>query len=249
MCKFYSAIVLRNGDLIHNPFTTSHEDLIEENNIKDKGLDFFVKVEYSPKNDNLSDIKEYELNVDENSVPEWFEEYRVDIENKLYHIVGNMIITTNQQMICGRAIILTGDIIIQRLKHCLVYEMRENSQVDEIRENSQVNKMWGNSKVNKMWDNSQVNEMRENSQVNEMGGNSQVYKMRENSKVNKMRYNSKVNEMWENSQVDEMRYNSQVNEMGGNSKVNKMRDNSQVNEMGGNSQVNEMWGNSKKPEK
>ena len=182
MCKFYSAIVLRNGDLIHNPFTTSHEDLIEENNIKDKGLDFFVKVEYSPKNDNLSDIKEYKLNVDENSVPEWFEEYRVDIENKLYHIVENMIITTNQQMICGRAIILTGDIIIQRLKHCLVYEMWGNSQVKEMRGNSQVNVMWDNSQVNVMWGNSQVNDMRGNSQVKEMRENSQVKEMWGNSK-------------------------------------------------------------------
>jgi hypothetical protein len=218
MCKFYSAIVMRNGDLIHNPFTTSHEDLIEENNIKDKGFDFFVKVEFSPEDGNLSNLENYKLNVDENSIPEWFEEFRVKIEFKLHSIVKNIIITTNHNMIVGRAIILTGDAIINCLKHCIVYEMRENSQVNEMWENSQVKMMRENSQVNEMRENSQVNEMRENSQVKMMRENSQVKMMRENSQVKMMRENSQVKMMWENSQVKMMWENSQVNEMWENSK-------------------------------
>ena len=29
MCKFYSAIVLKNGDLLHDVHLTSHEDIID----------------------------------------------------------------------------------------------------------------------------------------------------------------------------------------------------------------------------
>lgn len=35
MCKFYSAIVMRNGDILHNANLTSHEDLIQLFNIND----------------------------------------------------------------------------------------------------------------------------------------------------------------------------------------------------------------------
>ena len=260
MCEFYSAILKQNGDILHNPFTISHEDLIDEFNLDDTKLSgSFVRVEFVPKDNNFSDIDNYQLNVDESEIPDWYESVKEKAYRKLRLIVKNMIITGERNIIIGKAVILK-DAKISKLKNALVYymensqvnemwgnsqvnEMRENSQVNEMRENSQVNVMWENSQVNVMRENSQVNVMRENSQVNEMWGNSQVNVMRENSQVNKMWGNSQVNVMWENSQVNVMRENSQVNEMRENSQVNVMRENSQVNEMRENSQVNEMYNN------
>jgi hypothetical protein len=263
MCKFYSAIVMKNGDLLHNENLKSHEDIIRLFNINDSQVncDKFVRVEFTPENDfDFADIEKYKLNIDESSTPKWFEKHREYIISRLKEIVSKRIITSDQK-------ILTGGLYV--VKNCKIYKlicaqviymqatqvnvMRGNSQVNVMRENSQVNEMWENSQVNVMrensqvnvmWENSQVNEMRENSQVNVMRGNSQVNVMRGNSQVNVMRENSQVNEMWENSQVNEMRENSQVNEMRGNSQVNEMWENSQVNEMRGNSQVNVMRDNS-----
>ncbi len=211
MCKFYSAIVMRNGDLLHNENLTSHEDIIDLFNINDNqfNCDKFVRVEYSPdENKDLPDITKYVLRVDESTTPDWFEKHREFITEKLKDIVQRRIITGNHKLLTG-GLYVVKDAEIRRIKSAVVVYL-QNSHVNEMRENSQVNEMW---------ENSQVNEMRENSHVNVMRENSQVNVMRQNSQVNVMWENSQVNVMWENSQVNEMRENSQVNEMRENSQV------------------------------
>ena len=253
MCKFYSAIVMKNGDLLHNENLMSHEDIIRLFNINDSQVNCekFVRVEFSTEDSkDLPDIEKYQLKVDEDHIPKWFEKHREYIITRLKEIVSKRIITSDQKILTGGLYIVKDCIIDKLISAQVVYlqgqvnEMWENSQVNEMRENSQVNEMRGNSQVNLMWGNSQVNLMRENSQVNLMRGNSQVNEMWGNSQVNLMRENSQVNEMRENSQVNLMRGNSQVNEMRENSQVNEMWENSQVNEMWGNSQVNLMRENS-----
>ena len=219
MCRFYSAIVLKNGDLLHNENLTSHEDIIRLFNINDTqaNYDKFVRVEFTPDdNSDFSDIEKYKLNIDESSTPEWFEKHREYITSRLKEIVSKRIITSDQK-------ILTGGLYV--VKNCLIDKVI-SAQIVYLQ--GQVNEMRENSQVNVMWENSHVNEMRGNSQVNVMWGNSQVNEMRGNSQVNVMRENSQVNEMWGNSQVNVMRENSQVNVMRETSQVNVMRENSQV---------------------
>jgi hypothetical protein len=182
MCNFKSAIVLRNGDLLHNPFLDSHEDLIELFNLRDNGLDHFVRVEYTTS-ERKDIIENYKLNIDETSVPEWFEEFRERITDQLKCIVNNMIIREDRKFIIDECIILAPGVTIDKIQHCVILEMRENSTVNTMRENSTVNTMLGNSTVKTMWGNSTVNTMLGNSTVNTMQENSTVNTMRENSTV------------------------------------------------------------------
>jgi hypothetical protein len=201
MCKFYSAIVLENGDLLHNENLMSHEDIIRLFNINDTqaNCDKFVRVEFTPDDtSDYPDIEKYKLKVDEDSTPKWFEKHREYITSQLKDFVSKRIITSDQKILTGGLYVVKNCVIDKLICAQVVYlqgqvkEMWENSQVKEMRENSQVKEMWGNS---------QVNVMRGNSQVKEMWGNSQVNVMRENSQVNVMRENSQVKEMRENSQV------------------------------------------------
>jgi hypothetical protein len=229
MCRFYSAIVLKNGDLLHNENLKSHEDIIRLFNINDKQVrcENHVKVEFSPDvESDFADIEKYKLNVDEDSTPEWFENHREYITTRLKEIVSKRIITSDQKILTGGLYVVKNCKIDKVICAQIIYMQASN--INNMWENSQVNNMWENSQVNNMWGNSQVNDMWENSQVNVMWGNSQV---------NNMWENSQVNNMWENSQVNVMRGNSQVNVMWGNSQVNVMWENSQVNVMRGNSQV------------
>ena len=192
MCKFYSAIVMKNGDLLHNENLTSHEDLIRLFDINDTqtNCDKFVRVEFTPGDSlDFSNIEKYKLSVDECSTPEWFEKHREYITDRLKDIVSKRIITSDQKILTGGLYVVTNCKIDKLICAQVIYLQ------------GQVNEMRGNSQVNVMRENSQVNVMRENSQVNEMRGNSQVNVMRENSQVNEMRENSQVNVMRENSQV------------------------------------------------
>ena len=171
MCKFYSAIVMKNGDILHDVHLSSHEDIIDLFNLKDDSIrDNFIRVEYTPdETSDLPYIEKYKLRVDEGSIPDWFEEHKEYVEQRLRDIVTKRIITSDQKFLTG-GLYVVKDCHIDRMKCAVVVYMQ----------NSQVNVMWGNS---------QVNVMRGNSQVNEMRGNSQVNEMRENSRVK--RHNSK----------------------------------------------------------
>ena len=182
MCNFKSAIVLKNGDLLHNDFADSHEDLIDLFNLKDDGKDNFVRVEFTTT-ERKDIIENYKLNIDETSVPEWFEEFRERITDQLRDIVNNMIIREDHKIIIGRCIILAPGVTIDKIQHCVILEMRENSTVNTMRENSTVNTMRENSTVKTMWENSTVKTMWENSTVNTMWGNSTV---NQNSSKNKL---------------------------------------------------------------
>ena len=118
MCKFYSAIVTKNGDLLHNQSLMSHEDIIDLFNLNDNNpnCDNFVRVEFSTDNyEDSVDIEKYELIVDEKSIPDWFEQYREYITSRLKDFVSKRIILTNQKILTDGLYVVGKDVVIDRL--------------------------------------------------------------------------------------------------------------------------------------
>ena len=76
MCKLKSAIILKNRVFV--PEYDSHTEMLEELGIKDDYLNAsktFVRVELSPADgDVFSDIDTWELSVDQDIMPEWYDE-------------------------------------------------------------------------------------------------------------------------------------------------------------------------------
>ena len=166
MCKFYSAIVMRNGDILHNENLTSHEDLIDLFNIKDNqsNCNKFVRVEFSPNNEtDLPDIDKYNLNVDESVCPDWFEKHRERVTDYLKSFVSKRIISGKLNLLTG-GLYVVNNAEIGRIKSAVVVFL-QNSTVNAMGDNSTVNEMWENSTVNEMYGNSTVNAMYWNSTV------------------------------------------------------------------------------------
>ena len=156
MCKFYSAILMKNGDLKHNPWTSSHEDIIDQFGIKDNGRENFIRVEFIPQNNNYIDVDNYVFNVDENSIPEWFtDELRETTVYKLKLIINSMIIKEDRLIVCGEPIIL-HNCKIKKLKHSLVYSMSGSSVVESMSDSSVVKYMSDSSVVKSMYGSSVV---------------------------------------------------------------------------------------------
>lgn len=156
MCKFYSAIVLKSGELLHNPATQSHEVLIVLHNLRDNGNDF-IRVEYTPKCDNYADLSSYELTVDEKYTPGWWtEELAEKIRCKLQVIVKRIIITDERKILVGGCYLLAGDARVFDVYNSYIIQMRDNSSVGKMLENSSVGEMLENSSVGRMRDNSKI---------------------------------------------------------------------------------------------
>ena len=242
MCEFKSGLILKNRCVIAEGANDSHSDLLESLGIEDNienAMRVFVRVELLPPNEEWwTDPDTWKENVDQDILPEWFEndkdryfdEFRKAVKDwwKEHVRIDEEI----EELSSG----------YYRLKRCKVKNMLKD--VKAMLNNSTVQNMWDNSTVQNMWDNSTVQNMRDNSTVRNMLNNSTVQDMWDNSTVQNMLGNSTVQNMLGNSTVQNMRDNSTVRDMWDNSTVQNMRDKSTVQNMWGKSTVQNMWGKS-----
>lgn len=102
MCRFFSAIVLRNGDVKWHWATDSHADLITHFKLNDgdRHTRFWAKVEFVPPldkagNPDFADVEKYTLTVDEVSEPSWFDDLRERVIKQCHAIVNSMLIDSD----------------------------------------------------------------------------------------------------------------------------------------------------------
>ena len=213
MCSFLSAIVKKDGEILWDAYTDSHEDLVATYGLDDsKFREGFVRIEFNPE-----DYKDYDkpdkyiLRVDEKLKPDWFVAVEKTVADQLKGIIERMILRdVKKKCLLSGCYILTGKTNIDYIKNTRVFFMCGTSEVGEMWGTSKVGEMWGTSKVGEMRETSKVGEMRGTSKVGEMRGTSKVGEMCETSKVGEMWETSKVGEMWETSKVGEMRETSEI---------------------------------------
>ncbi len=78
MCQFKSGIILKSRVVLAPEGNESHSDLLESLGIEDNHMNAtktFVRAELIPKNnDKMSDVKKWRYNVDQDIIPDWYEE-------------------------------------------------------------------------------------------------------------------------------------------------------------------------------
>lgn len=107
MCKFKSAIILKNKVVLAPEGNESHSDLLESLGIEDthmNALKTFVRAELIPKsNDKMTDVKDWEYKVDQDIVPDWYEKDSKRYEQDFRNAVEEYIKEWRKQFkfICG----------------------------------------------------------------------------------------------------------------------------------------------------
>ena len=117
MCQFKSFILLKNGDILHNDFIQSHEDLITLFNINDNNVlstRNFVRCEFVPKPDKKGIIhydkpNTYELIIDEQHCPDWVEPLKEQTIISMKAIIKTYIVK-DAKMLVGQFAIITGNV-------------------------------------------------------------------------------------------------------------------------------------------
>jgi len=149
MCNFFSCIITeKNLEIYHNPYTDSHEELIDYFGFKDDKIqNKWVRVEFVSQDNKYDDIQSYQLKCDETVIPDWFTENRENIINKLRQIIKTMIITDSRKILLGGCYILSGNAKINLIKSAQVKSISDNAQVKSIYGNAQVKSIYGNAKI------------------------------------------------------------------------------------------------------
>ena len=175
MCRFRSGILLKDRAVIAQKDNDSHQDMLEELNISDtyeNAARVFVRAELIPEKEEWwTNPDGWEFVIDQDIVPDWFEE---DREGHISRFRAAVKEWWSGHVLVGKKIdtLRTG---YYMLKDCEVDKLcgdamvlLKNSQVGEMHDSSQVGEMYGSSQVGVMWDSSQVGEMYGSSQVGKM---------------------------------------------------------------------------------
>lgn len=107
MCKFKSGVILKNKVVLTPDGNESHSDLLENLGIEDTHMNAsktFVRAELIPQNnDKMSDVKEWRYKVDQDIVPDWYEEDPERFEQDFRNAVEEYIEEWKKKfkLICG----------------------------------------------------------------------------------------------------------------------------------------------------
>ena len=163
MCNFWSAIVKKNGTVLFDEMSDSHEDVIDKYKLKDETADpellEFARIEITPpRGDVFAPTKDWIFKIDQSCTPVWFtDKNKKDCYKKLKTFASKAIIVGKEIKEVSKGRIWVKD--------CNVLTAKGNVLICEMWGTSQVRSMWGTSQVGEMWGTSQVGEMRGNSLV------------------------------------------------------------------------------------
>ena len=109
MCKFKSGVILRNRVVLTPEGNESHSDLLESLGIEDTHMNAtktFVRAELIPKDNNkYTDISEWKYRVDQDIVPNWYEEdpgrYEQEFRDTVREYMKEYMEKRNIVSICG----------------------------------------------------------------------------------------------------------------------------------------------------
>lgn len=105
MCNFKSGLIFKNRVVLAPVYNDSHSTLLKLMNIEDSHLNaskMFVRAELIPKNDDKTlDVSEWIFKVDQDIVPDWYEENQERYEEEFRNEV-KMWMKDKFEMICGR---------------------------------------------------------------------------------------------------------------------------------------------------
>jgi hypothetical protein len=246
MCKFYSAIVMKNGDVLHDEHVLSHEDLIALFNINDSqtNCDKFVRVEFTPPDEDYADIEKYKLNVDEENTPKWFEKHREFVTEKLKGIVKTRIILTDRKLLIG-GLFVVKDCKVDRIKDCHVINISGSAQVGGIYGSAQVKNIYGSAQVGGIYGSAQVEYISGSAQVEYIYGSAQVEYIYGSAQVKNIYGSAQVEYIYDSAQVEYIYGSAQVKNIYGSAQVEYIYGSAQVKNIYGSAQVKNISGSAK----
>jgi len=124
MCKFLSAIGMKNGDILCDPSIDSHEDIIRQHSLNDNGslLRNWVRIEFFPdKAEDYINPGKYKLNIDD-IYSDWITDtLKSKWVKKLKTKLSRLIIIKDTPILPSGTYIIGDGVVIERVLYCRVF--------------------------------------------------------------------------------------------------------------------------------
>lgn len=202
MCRFLSAIVKKNGDILCNPeVTDSHSTLAMMHGLPDNTDSGYIncaRVEFAPNlNSELDDLSAYRLHVDERVIPEWWSSKKVEpiIEN-LRNRVTNMIKYGSKPVIVGGAAIVPNKReIIATISDVRIPYIGGPSRIVSIEGRTQI-KTLECVRIDSIHGEAVVDMLRGDSRLSRLAAQAHIYTVEGGVRVENMYGQSKISDLW-----------------------------------------------------
>ena len=146
MCQFKSGIILKNRIVLAPEGNESHSDLLESLHIDDNSVNMmkkFVRAELVPPNYNIAaDINLWKFRVDQDFVPDWFENDKKKFEQDFRDAV--------KDYLSGKFVVICGLpwIIIKKENGCTYYLLDGILKESQFGQNNNYNQSYAKEKLN-----------------------------------------------------------------------------------------------------
>jgi len=215
MCQIKSGIVLK--DRVFMPLDyDSHEEMVEELKLNDSTKEpQFVRVEVTPKDGDIfnHNLKNWELQIDQDLIPKWFNKNQSEKEAK------------------------------EKLKEWFEtrFAIGKVDRINKgrwfIGKNAQVKYIHGSAQVEYIRDSAQVEYICGSAQVKYIHGSAQVKYIHGSAQVEYIRDSAQVEYICGSAQVKYIHGSAQVKYISGSAQVGSIRDSAQVEYIYGSAQV------------
>ena len=217
MCQLKSGIILKNKVFV--PEYDSHTEMLEELGIKDDCLNAsktFVRVELLPAdNDMSSDIDTWELNVDQDIIPEWYDEdtYKPQVVEAVkawakdhVHIgVDNLKISTgrNHYIKNCKDVEIYGNATVKHIcGSATVENICDSATVENICGSATVENICGSATVENICGSATVENICDSATVKYIYGNATVENIYDNATVESIYGNATVESICDSATVE-----------------------------------------------
>ena len=176
MCRFMSAIVMGNGDILCDPeHTDSHEDLLLANGIRDGYAQAggFARIEFVPGDDHdIASLPDWTLVMYVDNVPNWFD--HAAVRAKMEAIVRRMLVDTARTIILGGCWILLDGAKVDRMIGGRVVAMRGSASIRSVRGSASISDVRGGASISDVGGGASISDVGGNASIRGVWGNASI---------------------------------------------------------------------------
>ena len=192
MCQIKSGIVLK--DRVFMPLDyDSHEEMVEELKLNDSTKEpQFVRVEVTPKDGDIfnHNLKNWELQIDQDLIPKWFNKNQSEKEAK-----EKLKEWFETRFAIGK---------VDRINKGRWF-IGKNAQVENIYGSAQVKYIYGSAQVENIYDSAQVENICGSAQVENIYGSAQVEYICDSAQVKYIYGSAQVEYIYGSAQVENIK--------------------------------------------
>jgi hypothetical protein len=182
MCKFLSAIVMRNGDVLCDPeHTDSHEDLILAHGLRDSGAlgsggRDWSRVEFvPPKDGDIADLDRWTLTLDEDHAkPSWWDESEPALRTRLCEMVRAHIVDDKRPILLGGWWIVIRTAQIGKVVGAAIKAVRDSASLKDVR---------GSASISDVGDSASISDVRDSASIKGVRGSASIKGVRDSASI------------------------------------------------------------------